>query len=137
MKVSITHSIDLEEVPEKASELLIPVEEKLADTVRWLNNLCRDLSRGNMSSELAALSVERIRRTMGEGDVILGEVENILQGVADYEKSQALPPIPPAPLQPSDDFKQMMDDMDEEKKQLAEDMLRGLKERQDESSLPI
>ena len=30
MKVTITHSIDLEEVPEKAADLLMQAEDKLA-----------------------------------------------------------------------------------------------------------
>ena len=34
MKVTITHSIDLEEVPEKAADLLTPAEEKLTHIMK-------------------------------------------------------------------------------------------------------
>ena len=135
MKVRISHSIELEEVPEKAAELLIPAEDKLTDAVRWLNNLSKDLCRSNVSAEMAAMMLDRIRRMMGECDSVLAEVEGIMQGVADYEKEEALPPASPTPQDPIDDFNQMVEEADKEK--LAEEMMRGLKERQDEPNLPF
>ncbi len=128
MKVRISHSIELEEVPEKAAELLMPAEDKLTDAVRWLDHLCRDLSRKNISAEMAAMSLDRIRRTMGECDNALAEVEGIMQGVAEHEKQQELP-LPSYPPPQSDGFNEMIDEIAEDKEQLAKDMLRGLRER--------
>ena len=124
MKVKITHSINLEDVPEKASELLIPAEERLSNSLRWLGDLSRDLSRDNISAEMAVLSLDRIRRAMGECDHTLAEVEGILGGVAEYEKEQVLPPSPPM-TQPSEGFHQMMEDIAKEK------------EKHDEPDLPF
>ena len=87
MKVTITHSINLEDVPDKASELIIPAEELIANVARWLNSLARDLSNNNITAEMAVLSLDRCRRALGDCDHSLAEVEGILQGVADYEKS--------------------------------------------------
>ena len=140
MKVRITHSIELEEIPERAAELLEPAGDKLADAVRWLDNLSRDLYRSNVSAEVAAGMLDRIRRAMGEADAVLSEVEGIMQGVADYEKQEALLSTSPTTEQPTGDFDQMVGELMEEKAEqnrlLAEDMLRGLKEKQDEN-LPI
>ena len=96
MKVTIQHSINLEDVPEKAHELLIPVEENIDNAYRWLNSLLKDLSRDSISPELAAISIDRIRKTLSDCDLILGEVGSIMQGVADYEKEQLPPSYPPA-----------------------------------------
>ena len=136
MKVRITHSIELEEVPEKSAELLCTAEEELNDAVRWLGGLVRDLSRNNIPAEMAVMSLDRIRRVLGQCDQALVEVENILQGVVDYQNQESLPHHP-APQHSSDGFNQMMESMDKDKEQLARDMLRGIKERQDESNNPV
>ena len=88
MKVTITHSIDLEEVPEKAAELLLPAEEKLSNAMRWLNALSRDLCRDDISAEMASMSLSRLRVALRESDQVLGEVASILSGVVEYEKKQ-------------------------------------------------
>ena len=58
MKVTITHSIDLEEVPEKASELLIPAEDKLSSSLRWLSSLIRDLSNNDVPALMGAMMLD-------------------------------------------------------------------------------
>jgi len=128
MKVSITHSINLEDIPEKVADLLAPAEHKLSNSIRWLSTLCRDYSNEDISAAEASMSLDRIRKALGECDLVLNEVSNIVQGVVDYEQS-LLPPSPePSPAQKP---------LSEEEQALADDMLRGLKERQDESNLPF
>jgi len=95
MKVTIQHSINLEDVPGKAHELLMPVEEKIDNAMRWLNALSRDLSMDNITAELASATCVRIREALSECDLSLQEVGSIMQGVADYEKESLLPPSPP------------------------------------------
>ena len=114
MKVTIQHSINLEDVPEKAHELLMPVEEKIDNAMRWLSALSRDLSTGSISAELASTSIDRIRQALGDCDVTLNEVGSIMQGVADYEKESLLPPSPPpASVPTSNDFAQLERAMEE------------------------
>ncbi len=108
MKVTIQHSINLEDVPEKAHELLMPVEEKIDNAMRWLNALSRDLSTNSITAELASTSINRIRKVLGDCDITLNEVGSIMQGVADYEKESLLPPSPPpASVPTSNDFAQL------------------------------
>ena len=133
MRVKITHSIDLEEVPEKAYDLLLPIEQKLAQALRWLASLNRDLSDNDIEPELAALSIDRIRRSLGTSDNILEEVQSIMAGVADYKANEVLPPSMPS--QAGDTAK--TPEQLEEERLLAEDMLRAIKEKQNESDLPF
>jgi hypothetical protein len=146
MRVKITHSIDLEDVSEKASELVMPVEDNLSNVLRWLGALGRDLANDNITAEMTVLSLDRIRRSMGKADATLAEVEGIMQGVAAYKKQQELPPIP-AGTPPATSSQSGFDELEvlaeeiardkERKEALAKDMLQGLKEKQDESPLPF
>jgi len=103
MKVTITHSIDLEEVPEKAADLLTPAEEKLTHIMRWLSGLTRDLCNNKITAEMASLSLDRVRRELAECDNIIAEVEGIMSGVADYEQQKVTTfPATPPPQTTSD-----------------------------------
>jgi hypothetical protein len=103
MKVTITHSIDLEEVPEKAADLLMPAEDKLAYIVGWLSGLSCDLHNNKITAEMACLSLDRVRREMAECDNIIAEVEAIMSGVANYEQQKdTTPPTTPPPQSTSD-----------------------------------
>ena len=149
MKVRIQHSINLEDVPEKAHELLMPVEEKLDNAMRWLNALSRDLATNSISADLASTSIDRIRKALGECDFTLREVESIMQGVSDYEKEMLLPPSqpttsssvsnnsPPAQQATGDDeqteFNNMLEALAREKR----DALLKEKELKDEPDLPF
>tara|TARA_Y100000034_G_C6794339_1_gene355898 strand:- start:214 stop:576 length:363 start_codon:yes stop_codon:yes gene_type:complete len=117
MKVRISHSIDLEEVPAKAAELLIPAEKLLEDALRWFDALREDLANDNISTEIATLSLDRIRRAMGTCDTTLEEVENIMKGVLEFEKGQNLP-LPSSPPPYSEDFNKMMEEIDKEKQEI-------------------
>jgi len=129
MKVTITHSIDLEDLPEKVVELLMPAEDKLSNSIRWLSTLCRDYSNEDISAAVAAENLDRIRKALSDCDSVLSEVSDIVQGIVAHEQQQQLPPSsPPAPEQRT---------LSEEDQALADDMLRGLKEKQDEPNLPF
>tara|TARA_Y100000593_G_scaffold90924_1_gene178462 strand:+ start:824 stop:1195 length:372 start_codon:yes stop_codon:yes gene_type:complete len=123
MKVTITHSIDLEDVPKKTADLLEPAKEKLNNSLRWLESLCADLSQDNISAEMAALSADRIRRAMAESDIVLAEVGNILSGVAQHEREKQTDlPLTPAAV----------DDLDKALRELA-----AAKEEKNEPNMPF
>jgi len=120
MKVNISHSIELEDLPQKAAELLMPAETRLKNALRWLDVLVRDLDGKVIDTKMAVVSLDRIRRSLGTCDNVLTEVENIMQAVLEYEQRQDLPPSPAPPPQPDNGFNRMVEEMEREKESLNE-----------------
>ena len=77
MKVRITHSIDLEEVPKKVSEMLAPATRDIGNVVRWLENVQQDLESDSITPEMTVSLIERVRLVLGDADTALQEANNI------------------------------------------------------------
>jgi hypothetical protein len=86
MKVKITRSLDISEVPAMASEMLAPPCEHLDDMSDWLSQLARDLSRNKTTATLALLQIKRAREVFAEVDLALADVEYIMTGLVDLER---------------------------------------------------
>ena len=99
MKVRITHSIDLEEVPKKVSEMLAPATRDIGNVVRWLENVQQDLESDSITPEMTVSLIERVRLVLGDADTALQEANNIMQGVVEYNKQKNEPAPAPAPAE--------------------------------------
>ena len=99
MKVKITHTLELEEVPKKIKNLVLPNRQKFDKCIAHLESFRFLLSQVPTDEDfvLANLHIESVRRTLMDIDETLNEAGSMLGGVIDYKKS--LEPEPQLPEQ--------------------------------------
>ena len=91
MKVKITHSLDLNEVPEKVGSLIEPTKKRLEDCAKHLQSLSFLLHDSPEPAQvsLAVMHLEILRRSLGSIDVVLEEAQSMLTGVDNYNQQVA------------------------------------------------
>ena len=90
MKVKVTRSIDISDVPTLASEMLDPACDNLDHMRGWLSNLVRDLCKNKITATMSLLEIRRLRSALIDVETVLADVESIMSGLAEYEKKQEL-----------------------------------------------
>ena len=83
MKVRITHSIELDEIPEKVLGFLQGASSKNADIVHDIDDVVFCME-GNFSIESALKQMDKIRRDLANIDLTLIDCSEILHG---YQKA--------------------------------------------------
>ena len=86
MRVKITHTLELDEVPAKVNELLQPSERDLQRAVSHLQSVGFLLSEGcnEESVSLARAHIDALRKSLASIDDILLEAHSMISGVDDY-----------------------------------------------------
>ena len=104
MRVRLTYSVELEDVPDSVAEL-IEGELFRIDTVKEnIGQAYNALSQDEPHLDLVAKSLDKARQTLGAIDMRLSECESILAGYEramnpPEEQPQLAPPPQPAPAQ--------------------------------------
>ena len=100
MKVSISYSVDLDEVPGKVREFLVQASESSVGIQAGLKYLI-SMADGNISIDEQLSQIDKVRRQMADIDNTLHDCSEILHG---YEKAlvQLREPQMPVPTIPEE-----------------------------------
>ena len=91
MNVKITHTLELEKVPEKVKQIIQPVKEKLEGTIHHFAMLDFLLS-GQSSVDdirLSRMHLDVLRKSLAHIDGLLEEGHSMIAGVDDYNAQLA------------------------------------------------
>jgi len=92
MKVKVSYTVNMEEVPEEIILILSKAEAKLGNVTRTLANLTTAESPIlKKRTQEAVLTLESLRKELFDADILLGDSESILRG---YLKEIASPSQP-------------------------------------------
>ena len=86
-RVSITYSVELDEMPYEVMNLLRKGEIKLQQSIGDLKWLTSD----NVLTSPSLHQIDRIRRSLAIIDTTLADASNIVEGYLNYESSLAKP----------------------------------------------
>ena len=105
MKVKITHTLELEEVPAKACDLVCPTKKQIQKLRDHLESITFLLCSGDPSSiSIASVHLDAARKELGSIDVVLEEVHSMVSGLDEYykqkEQEEAALPAQQAPAPP-------------------------------------
>ena len=90
MKVKITHTLDLNKVPEKVNDIIKPTRTKLEKTLSHLSSIEFLLSEGDADSvSLSRMHIDALRKSLASIDVELEEAHGMISGVDDYNQQMA------------------------------------------------
>ena len=91
MKVKITHTLDLNKVPEKVNDLIKPTKRKLEKTLHHLSSIEFLLLEGSTESvSLSRMHLDALRKSLASIDVELEEAHSMIIGVDEYNQQVAL-----------------------------------------------
>jgi len=101
MRVKISYSCDLEEVPKKTADLLCPSIKRIKEAANRLNGLVDELRSEEADLALVVSSLDRTRLLLGSCDNTLEEVYILLSGLVDhYDQQPAIEHLDPVPVEP-------------------------------------
>ncbi len=89
MKVKITHTVDLDSVPDRTKELLEPAIDEVRRSLLSFETICNLLSGDEEELSLAVQHLDLSRRRLAQADTVLSECQGMLSGVNDYYIEQA------------------------------------------------
>lgn len=92
MRVKITHTLELDEVPTRVNELVQPAKDELEKCIDHLQSVNHLLSSSvdSASISLATLHIDAIRRKLAVLDNRLEEAYMMIKGVSDFNEQQEL-----------------------------------------------
>lgn len=102
MRVRLTYSVELDEVPDSVADLLEDELHRVEEVKETIDTILAALTEKEPHLELAAKSIEKARNSLSAIDTRLSECGNILAG---YERAlnPEEPPAPQPPPAPSED----------------------------------
>tara|TARA_R110000796_G_scaffold25393_2_gene71645 strand:+ start:304 stop:600 length:297 start_codon:yes stop_codon:yes gene_type:complete len=80
MRVRISYSVDLEDVPEECARMLQDSLEHVGELHTQIEDLIDQLDKGQCVSWVAKLKIAECRERLGKLDAILGDNDMILEG---------------------------------------------------------
>lgn len=90
MKVKITHTMELDEVPARVKELIDPTKKMITDAVAHLTALDFLLSNNSKDNiSIGVLHMDAARKSLAEADNIIREASGMLAGVEEYYVQQS------------------------------------------------
>ena len=89
MKVKITHTVDLDSVPDRTKELLEPAIDEVRRSLLSFEAICNLLSGDEQELDLAVQYLDLSRRRLAQADTVLAECQSMLTGVNEYYIEQA------------------------------------------------
>ena len=100
MRVTLSYSVELEDVPEHVSQLIDDEWERISYCDHIIQEVMDCLKTEDIATDSAIKKIDKIRRTLGSIDTRLKESANILQGYKDAtEQPQAEQINPQSPSQ--------------------------------------
>ena len=91
MKVKVSYTVNIEEVPEEIRLILSKAESKLGSVRRAITKLTD--AESESSSEEVLVSLASLRKEMFDADVLLADSESILRGyLAEISRPEPLEP---------------------------------------------
>ena len=92
MRVRISYSVDLEEVPEKSGMLLKEAYQQLDECSMLLKHLASDVKSGTIEKQHLTDAIEQVRIMLGKIDSGISDASMIMSGYHDTkEKIENLP----------------------------------------------
>ena len=89
MKVKITHTLDLNEVPQKVNDLIKPAKGQLEKSIKHLCSLDFLLSSSDTESiSLSRTHLDVLRKELASVDALLQEAHGMISGVDDYNMQE-------------------------------------------------
>ena len=89
MKVKITHTVELNEVPEKINNLIRPVRQQLEKSLQHFSSLEFLLSDADTESiSLSRMHLDMLRKSLASVDTTLQEAHSMISGVDDYNMQE-------------------------------------------------
>jgi hypothetical protein len=86
MRVRISYSVELEEVPEQSAEILNETCRSLLHLSNLMKDLAIDVSRGTVDKETILRVVDTTRAAIGKVDSQLADTSMIMSGYHDAKK---------------------------------------------------
>lgn len=93
MRVRISYSVDLDEVPSEATRMCHETLNQLQDTLDGVRSLIQKIDSGDLEKEELVLKVDSSRKTLGAVDARLTDVAMILSGFYDAKEQMSLEPV--------------------------------------------
>ena len=95
MRVNLSYSVELEDVPEHISQIIDDEWEHISFCDHVINEIIDCLKTEDMSTDLVIKKIVKVRRKLATIDTRLRESTNILEGYKiATEQSEAQPPSP-------------------------------------------
>ena len=93
MRVNLSYSVDLDDVPKEVSRLLTEAQKKQESIFLLYSKIIQAINAGDAGAPLAA--IDQIRLAMAKLDVNLQDVSNILTGFNHASAPEEFPESPP------------------------------------------
>jgi len=136
MRVKISYSTDIEELPKEISDLLERSVDAMHDQLTETESLGYEFAEEEDKAYQLARSVDSLRKYLAKFDIRLQEVESLLMGYLtatnSQEDSQAQPPTQPQPQaqpqpqprQSPEQIRKALDNVQEQAQQIKKEMPR-------------
>jgi len=102
MKVKLSYTVDMKDVLTESSYLLANLGVKVKSSIELFNNLILLLREEDFKSKQFFEEVETLRQNLAALDSRLAEVDEVVEGFQQYERSQRRGEILPSPPPPSE-----------------------------------
>lgn len=134
MRVKISYSTDIEELPKEISDLLERSVDAMHDQLTETESLGYEFAEEEDKAYQLARSVDSLRKYLAKFDIRLQEVESLLMGYLtatnSQEDAQQQPPaqpqpqVRPQPQQSPEQIRRALDNVQEQAQQIKKDMPR-------------
>ena len=84
MRVKISYTMNIDDVPDKACDIIHESMNQLNEAVQLLKRSLSDLDKPSENISHALSALDRARIAMGTADVALQEVQSIMTGLENY-----------------------------------------------------
>ena len=96
MRVRLSYSVELEEVPERVSQLIDDEWDNVSFCDHIIREIIESLNSEDPSIDSSLKKIDKIRQILGSIDLRFSECENILQGYRQAQTNLAEPTETPA-----------------------------------------
>lgn len=102
MRVRLTYSVELDDVPSEVSDLIEKRIKVLHDAADLVEDVIVRLREADSDIQMVAVAVDRAREKIAKFDLTLQDAHGILEGLIEAQEPQApTPPSGPIEAQPS------------------------------------
>ena len=84
MRVRISYGVDIEKVPEKVQDLAETSIEKIRESTRLIERICRDLESFEENSEQILKTIDKTRTALSEADLMIADAQSIAIALNNY-----------------------------------------------------
>lgn len=88
MRVKLSYSVDLEEVPEVVAELIEDESSHLSYCDHLISEICDLLRQEDQDFSFLLNKIDKVRTSLGALDIRLNEMDSVLRGYVDAKNPQ-------------------------------------------------